>query len=125
MATTGRRSLGPQESDDGFSLQSRNDPNRELFEACRNGDIVKVRKFVNTNNVNAKDTAGRKSSPLHFAAGRLAFDVLDVYITRVILNYAGNTCEACDLVTGSRRWITKGVTKHHTARTATKYMLGF
>jgi len=70
MATGGRRSLGPSESDDGFSLQSRNDPNRELFEACRNGDIAKVRKLVSTNNVNAKDTAGRKSSPLHFAAGR-------------------------------------------------------
>jgi len=73
MATSGRRSLGPHhESDDGFSLQSRNDPNRELFEACRNGDIVKVKKLVNANNVNAKDTAGRKSSPLHFAAGMLA-----------------------------------------------------
>jgi len=70
MATNGRRSLGPHESDDGFSLQSRNDPNRELFEACRNGDIGKVRKLVNANNVNAKDTAGRKSSPLHFAAGK-------------------------------------------------------
>jgi len=70
MATSGRRSLGPHESDDGFSLQSRNDPNRELFEACRNGDIGKVRKLVNANNVNAKDTAGRKSSPLHFAAGK-------------------------------------------------------
>jgi len=73
MATGGRRSLGPHESDDGFSLQSRNDPNRELFEACRNGDTVKVRKLVNTNNVNAKDTAGRKSSPLHFAAGGFLF----------------------------------------------------
>ena len=46
-----------------------NDPSRELFEACRNGDINKVKKLVNSSNVNAKDTAGRKSSPLHFAAG--------------------------------------------------------
>ena len=44
---------------------------RELFEACRNGDVTKVRRIVNANsNVNLRDTAGRKSSPLHFAAGR-------------------------------------------------------
>lgn len=48
---------------------SQNDPGRELFEACRNGDLNKVKKLVNTHNVNSKDTAGRKSSPLHFAAG--------------------------------------------------------
>ena len=44
---------------------------RELFEACRNGDVTKVRRIVNVNsNVNLRDTAGRKSSPLHFAAGK-------------------------------------------------------
>lgn len=46
------------------------DPGRELFEACRNGDLAKVKKLVNAHNVNAKDTSGRKSSPLHFAAGK-------------------------------------------------------
>ena len=45
------------------------DSGRELFEACRNGDLNRVKKLVSQNNVNAKDTAGRKSSPLHFAAG--------------------------------------------------------
>jgi tankyrase len=50
--------------------QSHSDPGRELFEACRNGDLNKVKKLVTTHNVNAKDTAGRKSSPLHFAAGK-------------------------------------------------------
>ena len=49
---------------------SATEPHRELFEACRNGDITKVKKLVNSANVNAKDTAGRKSSPLHFAAGK-------------------------------------------------------
>ena len=58
-----RRSLLEQNS------PSQNDPGRELFEACRNGDLNKVKKLVSTHNVNAKDTAGRKSSPLHFAAG--------------------------------------------------------
>ena len=74
--TGGRRSLGPHESDDGFAVHSANDPNRELFEACRNGDINTVKKLVNINNVNAKDTAGRKSSPLHFAAGNLRLVIL-------------------------------------------------
>ncbi|XP_044537058.1 poly [ADP-ribose] polymerase tankyrase-1-like, partial [Gracilinanus agilis] len=42
---------------------------RELLEACRNGDVARVRRLVDAANVNAKDLAGRKSSPLHFAAG--------------------------------------------------------
>lgn len=52
---------------------SGNDPLRELFEACRNGDLVRVKKLVTPQNVNARDTAGRKSSPLHFAAGEQVF----------------------------------------------------
>lgn len=43
---------------------------RELFEACRNGDVVRVKRLVDSVNVNAKDMAGRKSTPLHFAAGK-------------------------------------------------------
>ncbi|XP_030610864.1 poly [ADP-ribose] polymerase tankyrase-2-like [Archocentrus centrarchus] len=43
--------------------------NRELFEACRSGDLERVRKLVTAENVNSRDTAGRKSTPLHFAAG--------------------------------------------------------
>lgn len=46
-----------------------NDPLRELFEACKTGDLLKVKKLVNHSTVNARDTAGRKSTPLHFAAG--------------------------------------------------------
>lgn len=42
---------------------------RELFEACRNGDVSRVRRLLEPGNVNAKDMAGRKSTPLHFAAG--------------------------------------------------------
>ena len=48
---------------------SPNDPLRELFEACKCGDLAKVRTMVDSNNVNARDTAGRRSTPLHFAAG--------------------------------------------------------
>lgn len=44
---------------------------RELFEACRNGDVSRVKRLVDAVNVNAKDVSGRKSTPLHFAAGHL------------------------------------------------------
>ncbi|XP_789260.4 poly [ADP-ribose] polymerase tankyrase-2 [Strongylocentrotus purpuratus] len=53
------------------------EPNRELFEACRNGDLTRVKKFVSSSNINARDTAGRKSSPLHFAAGFGRKDVVE------------------------------------------------
>ena len=61
-----RRSLGAQET---ISI-SPGDPLRDLFEACKHGDVSRVRTLVTPQNVNARDTAGRKSSPLHFAAGR-------------------------------------------------------
>lgn len=48
---------------------SQGDPLRELFEACKTGDITRVRKLITPQTVNARDTAGRKSTPLHFAAG--------------------------------------------------------
>lgn len=48
-----------------------NDPLRDLFEACKTGDSVKVKKLITHQTVNARDTAGRKSTPLHFAAGNL------------------------------------------------------
>ena len=43
---------------------------RDLFEACKSGDLSRVRDSVTAANVNAaRDTAGRRSTPLHFAAG--------------------------------------------------------
>ncbi|KAF0287606.1 Tankyrase-1 [Amphibalanus amphitrite] len=53
---------------DSFS-QCPNDPLREMFEACRVGEVSKVKKLVTNQTVNARDSAGRKSSPLHIAAG--------------------------------------------------------
>ena len=52
---------------------SPNDPLRELFEACKCGDLAKVRELVDASNVNARDTAGRRSTPLHFSAGKTRF----------------------------------------------------
>ncbi|XP_058613496.1 poly [ADP-ribose] polymerase tankyrase-1 isoform X3 [Onychostoma macrolepis] len=50
---------------------------RELFEACRNGDVSRVKRLVDSANVNAKDMSGRKSTPLHFAAGFGRKDVVE------------------------------------------------
>ncbi len=52
---------------------SPSDPLRDLFEACKSGDLARVRDLVNGVNVNARDTAGRRSSPMHFAAGNYFF----------------------------------------------------
>lgn len=43
---------------------------RELFETCRSGDLNRVEKLLTPQNVNSSDTAGRKSTPLHFDAGK-------------------------------------------------------
>jgi hypothetical protein len=43
---------------------------KELFEACRNGDLTKVKKFITSENINAQDILGRKSTPLHFSSGK-------------------------------------------------------
>ena len=45
----------------------------EAFDACRNGNLALIKKLINTTNANIKDKSGRKSSPLHFAAGLQEF----------------------------------------------------
>lgn len=57
------------------------DPLRELFEACKTGDLAKVKALVNPKTVNARDTAGRKSTPLHFAAGYGRKDVVEFLLS--------------------------------------------
>lgn len=51
--------------------------NKELFNACRNGDVFKVKKLINSSNVNVRDTSGRKSTPLHFASGFGRKDIVE------------------------------------------------
>ena len=51
-------------------LIGRGEVGSSLFDACRNGDIDRVKLLLTPDNVNARDVPGRKSSPLHFAAGR-------------------------------------------------------
>lgn len=59
---------GPSSSSIGTSHDSMitndhiNSINKELFIACKNGDINKVRKLVNSSNVNICDSNGRKST---------------------------------------------------------------
>lgn len=60
----------PESGSGGGGSSGGNGAFRELFEACRNGDVSRVKKLVDSVNVNAKDMAGRKSTPLHFAAGK-------------------------------------------------------
>lgn len=45
------------------------DARSNQFEACKVGDLESVKSLVNASNVNLKDTFGRKSTCLHFAAG--------------------------------------------------------
>ena len=45
------------------------DARSNQFEACKIGDLESVKSLVNSSNVNLKDTFGRKSTCLHFAAG--------------------------------------------------------
>ena len=42
----------------------------DLFEACRLGNLAQVKELVAQDNVNSRDSTGRKSTPLHFAAGQ-------------------------------------------------------
>ncbi|CAG5098084.1 Oidioi.mRNA.OKI2018_I69.XSR.g15365.t1.cds [Oikopleura dioica] len=44
---------------------------RELWEACRSGNLNRVRELISIhgNSINARDADGRRSTPLHFAAG--------------------------------------------------------
>lgn len=51
-----------------------------LFEACKNGDLEKVASLLTPESVNSRDVAGRKSTPLHFAAGKASYAI---YLTVV------------------------------------------
>lgn len=57
-----------------------NNENQELFEACKTGDLTKVKKYINSNTVNARDISGRKSTPLHFASGMYCI----VYVNNIV-----------------------------------------
>ncbi|KAJ0170043.1 hypothetical protein K1T71_014649 [Dendrolimus kikuchii] len=63
------------------ALPAPSDPLRELFEACKTGDAARVKKLITPQSVNARDTAGRKSTPLHFAAGYGRREVVEILIT--------------------------------------------
>lgn len=41
-----------------------------LFEACKRGDLELIKRILTSDTINAQDLAGRKNTPLHFAAGQ-------------------------------------------------------
>ena len=57
-------------ADETLSQPKEGEEHSQLFEACKNGDLEAVRKHLTAENVNSRDVVGRKSTPLHFAAGR-------------------------------------------------------
>ncbi|UJR37371.1 hypothetical protein I4U23_030079 [Adineta vaga] len=55
---------------------------KELFEACRNGDLIKVKSLITSENLNAQDILGRKSTPLHFSSGFGRKDVVEYLLSQ-------------------------------------------
>ncbi|TPP66477.1 Poly (ADP-ribose) polymerase [Fasciola gigantica] len=52
-----------------------------IFDACRSGDVALVKKLLNSGiSVNITDTSGRKSTPLHFAAGYGRREVVELLL---------------------------------------------
>ena len=79
-SSSARRPSAASIASSSVTSSSGSDGGRELFEACRTGEVAKVMQLVNSGwSVNMRDTAGRKSSPLHFAAGKNSLR-LDFYI---------------------------------------------
>ena len=61
----------PQSIEEGESAEKRTGDLARLFEACKNGDIDTVQNLIQQrqSSANERDLYGRKSTPLHFAAG--------------------------------------------------------
>ena len=57
----------------GLTRGSGQDRQQILFDACRNGDVEQVKALMTPQNVNSRDLSGRKSTPLHFAAGKASY----------------------------------------------------
>ena len=48
-----------------------------ILDACKKGNLQKVKKLLTTSNVNCRDSNGRHSSPLHLAAGYNHLDIAE------------------------------------------------
>ncbi|VEL18684.1 unnamed protein product [Protopolystoma xenopodis] len=54
---------------------------RSIFNSCRIGDFNRVKALLESNTpVNAKDTSGRRSTALHFAAGYGRLDIVELLL---------------------------------------------
>ncbi len=67
-----------------------------LFEACKHGDLELIKKLLTPDKVNMRDVVGRKSTPLHFAAGKspksgenhVMFIVFDLHTVKLFPRYS-------------------------------------
>ena len=50
---------------------------KELFEACRNEDLLKVKRLITPDNINAQDLLERKSTPLYFSSSKNKYVILN------------------------------------------------
>ena len=64
----------------GLLALSPKDQLKQFFDACKTGDIIRVKQLGNSVNVNARDT-GRRSTPLHFACGYGRTDVVEYLLS--------------------------------------------
>ena len=52
-----------------------------ILEAAKNGDFETLKLLVSRDNVNCRDTEGRNSTPLHFAAGYNRIKVVEFLVS--------------------------------------------
>lgn len=74
----------PQSIEEGESAEKRTGDLARLFEACKNGDIDTVQNLIQQrqSSANERDLHGRKSTPLHFAAGFGRRDIVKFLIEK-------------------------------------------
>ena len=69
MSTTSRSPLVQEKIRVAEAKACQEEPNQELFEVCKKGDLEQVRSLISAANANTRECGGRKSTCLHFAAG--------------------------------------------------------
>ena len=75
-----------------LTQEMNNSDDGELWEACRIGDLDRVKELLSGrgSSINARDISGRRSTPLHFAAGFGRKDVVEYLLS------IGGDCGSAD-----------------------------